>query len=108
MEGPNAINALVDVLLICRSLEWALTSDPRKAYQTIWIGDLENNLRRFVWCESKNEPWKGYSFVRVNFGDGISALIIELSQKVLADAGSSIDHIAAKQLRRNGYIRAQT
>ena len=103
-EGPDAINNLVDVLLRWRSLEYALIFDLRKAYQSIHTGELENHLRRFVFRRSNHDPWEVYQFCRVNFGDQIAALILELSRKLLAEAGRSIDPLAASQLQRNGYV----
>ena len=102
--GPNALNGLVDVLLRWRGLEFALTYDLKKAYQSMQTGELENHLRRFVWRKDRTHPWQVYMFLCVNFGDQIAALILELGCRILAKHGAEIDGKASEQLRRNGYV----
>ena len=57
-----------------------------------------------MWRNTPEDPWKVYAYDQVQFGDDIAALCLELARKKAAEAGLSIDPMAARQLVRNGYI----
>ena len=45
-----------------------------------------------------------YAYDRVQFGDEVASLLLELARKLLATEFAGIDPLAAKHLKRNGYI----
>ena len=53
--GLNSLASLLDVLLKFRGYEQALCFDLSKAYQALKTGEMESNLRMFLWRESPEE-----------------------------------------------------
>ena len=49
LEGPNALNSLLEVLIGFRMNEVALVYDLTKAYQSIATGNVERHVRRILW-----------------------------------------------------------
>ena len=92
--GPNALNSLLDVLILWRSVEVGLLFDLTKAYQQLVTGPVERHLRRFLYRKSPDEAWETYAYDRVTFGDVIAALCLELAKALVAKHGEQIDRLA--------------
>ena len=92
--GPNALNGLLDVLILWRSVEVGLLFDLTKAYQQLVTGPIERNLRRFVYRDSPEKEWETYAYDRVTFGDVIAGLCLELAKALVAKHGEKIDLLA--------------
>ena len=60
-------------------MELAVLLDLSKAYQSIATGEKERHLHRLLWRESPEHSWKIYAYDRVQFGDDIAALCLELA-----------------------------
>ena len=54
--GPNEMALLVEVLLHFRNVLKATIIDLRKAYQSIYMREMDLHLRRFLWRRSPEEP----------------------------------------------------
>ena len=102
--GPNALCDLYDCLIFWRAVEVALMTDLRKAYQSIHTGDMELHLRRFLFREDRNQPWKDYAFTRATFGDLAAGLILEIAKRKVAELGREEDPMAAQQLQDFCYV----
>ena len=94
--GPNALNGLLQVLIIWRSVEIGLLFDLTKAYQQLVTGPLERNLRRFLYRDSPHMEWQVYAYDRVTFGDVIAGLCLELAKSLVAKEGEKIDSLASE------------
>ena len=46
-----------------------VTWDYAKAYNTVLTYPEDMHMRRLVWRESEDEPWKTYGINRMHFGD---------------------------------------
>ena len=102
--GPNALCDLFDCLIFWRAVEVALMTDLRKAYQAIHTGPMELHLRRFLYREARDQPWRDYAFTRATFGDVAAGLILEIAKRKVAELGSGEDPIAAQQLQDYCYV----
>ena len=78
--------------------------DLSKAYQALHTGKKETDMRLFLWREDPDAEWKTYSYDRVNFGDLIAAVCLELGKKITADAGKSIDPQACSLLLEAMFV----
>ena len=78
--------------------------DLSKAYQALHTGEKEANMRLFLWRENPGADWKTYSYDRVNFGDLIAAVCLELGKKITADLGRSIDPQACNLLQEAMFV----
>ena len=96
--GPNQLADLFEVLVKFRGFEVGLLMDLSKAYQALHTGKKEADLRLFLWRKGPEAEWKTYSYDRVNFGDLIAAVCLELGKKITADLGKPIDPDASKLL----------
>ena len=104
-EGPNALSSLLEVLISFRMNEVALVYDLTKAYQSIYTGDIEKNVRRIVWRWGKtDEPWEIYGYEVVTFGDQVAGLVLELVKGLAAELGQSIDTEACQQIKNKTYV----
>ena len=97
-RGPNTLTDITQVLIKWRGFEETLLYDLSKAYQSLRVGDLERNLRRFKWRDSPDEAWANYAYDRVTFGDEVASLALESAKKVVARKGAAYDPQAAKLL----------
>ena len=102
--GPNTLCDLYDCLIFWRSVEVALMSDLKKAYQSIHTGPMELHLRRFLFRESPSLPWYDYAFTRATFGDISAGLVLEVAKRAVAEKGREIDPTAAQQLIDFTYV----
>ena len=102
--GPNALCDLYDCLVFWRSIEVALMTDLKKAYQAIHTGPKELHLRRFLFREKTCQGWEDYAFTRATFGDISAGLILEVAKRRVAELGRDIDPMAAQQLQDYCYV----
>jgi hypothetical protein len=61
-----------------------VTWDYAKAYNTVLTYPEEMHMRRMVWRESEDEPWKTYGINRMHFGDRPAAAGLEVAKKKVA------------------------
>ena len=86
LEGPNALNSLLEVLIGFRMNEVALVYDLTKAYQSIATGEVERHVRRVLWrWGDTSADWEVYGYNIVTFGDQAAVLILELVKGLAAD-----------------------
>ena len=78
--------------------------DISKAYQSLHTGKKEADLRLFLWRKNPGNPWETYSYDRVNFGDLIAALCLELAKKWTAELGATIDEKASQLIIEAMYV----
>ena len=102
--GPNALCDLLDCLLFWRSVEVALMTDLKKAYQAVHTGPMELHLRRFLFRETREHQWEDFAFTRATFGDLAAGLILEVAKRRVAELGHHIDPMAARQLQDYSYV----
>ena len=103
--GPNALCDLLDCLLFWRSVEVALMTDLKKAYQAVHTGPMELHLRRFLFRESREQQWEDFAFApELRFGDLAAGLILEVAKRRVAELGQHIDPMAARQLQDYSYV----
>ena len=102
--GPNALCELFDCLVFWRAVEVALMTDLRKAYQAIHTGPMELHLRRFLYRKDPAHAWKDFAFTRATFGDVAAGLILEVAKRKVAELGSAVDPVAARQLQDFCYV----
>ena len=105
LEGPNALNSLLEILIGFRINEVALVYDLKKAYQSIAKGEVERHVRRVLWrWGDTSADREVYGYNVVTFGDQAAGLILELVKGLAADLGQSIDREAAHQIKRMTYV----
>ena len=73
-------------LLKFRSYQVALIFDITKAYNSIWTGIVEKNLRRFWFRQDPQEDWKTYGFECVQFRDCPAAAIMTIAVERAAES----------------------
>ena len=54
--GPNEMTLLIEVLLHFRNVLKASIIDLKKAYQSIYMREMDLHLRQFLWRISPEEP----------------------------------------------------
>ena len=86
LEGPNALNSLLEVQIGFRMNEVALVYDLTKVYQSIATGEVERHVRRVLWrWGDTSADWEVYGYNIVTFGDQAAGLILELVKGLAAD-----------------------
>ena len=78
--------------------------DLSKAYQSIHTGKKEADMRLFLWRENQELPWGVYCYDRVNFGDLIAALCLELAKRITAEKGREIDDAASSLILEAMFV----
>ena len=70
---PNALSDIFDILVQWRGHEEVLMYDLAKAYNSVKTGELELHLRRVLWRENPELPFRTYGFTCASFGDDPAA-----------------------------------
>ena len=78
--------------------------DLKKAYQSIYTGDMELHLRRFLYRMDPGDEWEDLAFTRATFGDVSAGLVLEVAKRRVAELGQEVDPVAAQQLADYSYI----
>ena len=102
--GPNALTDLLDCLIFWRAVQIALMTDLRKAYQSIYTGEMELHLRKFLYRRDPKDQWEDLAFTRATFGDVAAGLVLEVAKRRVAEMGREIDPMAAQQLADYSYV----
>ena len=102
--GPNALTDLLDCLIFWRAVQVALMTDLKKAYQSIYTGEMELHLRKFLYRRDPRDPWEDLAFTRATFGDVAAGLVLEVAKRRVAELGQDIDPVAAQQLADYSYV----
>ena len=102
--GPNALTDLLDCLIFWRAVQVALMTDLKKAYQSIYTGEMELHLRKFLYRRDPRDPWEDLAFTRATFGDVAAGLVLEVAKRCVAELGREIDPVAAQQLADYSYV----
>jgi hypothetical protein len=102
--GPNTLAMLVDVLVHWRMLEVVVMYNLTRAYQAIHTWDLELNMRRFLWRESPDLPWRTLAYTWATFGDVAAGVLLEVAKRHVAEMGRHLDPEAADQIRYMVYV----
>ena len=79
--GPTIHSSLVDVLLLFRLHQIALTADVSKMYRAIELVESDQDLHRFVWRSDPRDHLKDYRMTRVTFGVSASSFVANMSVK---------------------------
>ena len=95
---------LFDCLLFWRAVQVALMTDLRKAYQSIYTGEMELHLRKFLYRRDPRDSWEDLAFTRATFGDVAAGLVLEVAKRRVAELGRDIDPVAAQQLADYSYV----
>ena len=103
VKGPNSLQPLLQVQADFRTLPNVVTWDYAKAYNTVLTYPEEMHMRRLVWRDSEDEPWKTYGINRMHFGDRPAAAGLEVAKKKVAEYGRSVDSQTADIIMR-GYV----
>ena len=98
--GPNSLQPLLQVQADFRTLPNVVTWDYTKAYNTVLTYPEEMHMRRMVWRESKDKPWKTYGINRMHFGDRPAAAGLEVAKKKVAEYGRPVDSQTADIIMR--------
>ena len=56
-------------------------TDLKKAYQSIYTGDMELHLRKFLYRRSTKDQWEDLAFTRATFGDVAAGLVLEVAKR---------------------------
>ena len=72
--------------------------DLKHAYNMIRTTENEKHLRRVLYRFNSEQDWQEFAFHRVAFGNLIAALTLEVAKTLIAEKGTTIDALAAKQL----------
>ena len=91
VKGPNSLQPLLQVQADFRTLPHVVTWDYLKAYIMVLTYPEEMHMRRLVWRDSEDEPWKMYRMNRMHFGDRPAAAGLEVAKKKVAKLGWSVD-----------------
>ena len=86
-----------------RTLSHVVSWDYAKAYNTVLTYPEEMHMRRLVWRDSQDQPWKTYGINRMHYEDRPAAAGLEVAKKKVAEFGSSIDNQTADIIMR-GYV----
>ena len=101
---PNALVALLSVLLWWRtSLHCALV-DISRAYQTVLTGPTERFMRLALWKPSEDKPWVVLGYNTMCFGDQAAAAGLELAKAEVSRLGAAVDSHTAAQIARKMYV----
>merc|ERR1712121_20306 len=103
VKGPNSLQPLLQVQADFKTLPNVVTWDYGKAYNTVLTYPEEMHMRRMVWRESEDKPWKTYGINRMHFGDRPAAAGLEVAKKKVAEYGRSVDDQTADIIMR-GYV----
>merc|ERR1711973_955698 len=103
VKGPNSLQPLLQVQADFRTLPHVVAWDYAKAYNTVLTYPEEMHMRRMVWRESEDKPWKTYGINRMHFGDRPAAAGLEVAKKKVAEYGRPIDNQTADIIMR-GYV----
>ena len=103
-KGPNSLNSMINILARFRCHECGMLFDLTKAYNSLKTGPVERHLRRFVHRFDPAEPWTDYAFDCVAFGNRPAANFLEIGRNLTADAGASIDPVAARKIKDDSYV----
>ena len=79
--GPNALTDLLDCLIFWRAVQVALMTDLKKAYQSIYTGEMELHLRKFLYRRDPGDKWEDLAFTRATFGDVAAGLVLEVAKR---------------------------
>merc|ERR1711973_573540 len=103
VKGPNSLQPLLQVQADFRTLPHVVAWDYAKAYNTVLTYPEEMHMRRMVWRESEDKPWKMYGINRMHFGDRPAAAGPEVAKKKVAEYGRPVDSQTADIIMR-GYV----
>ena len=101
---PNALNDIFSVLVQWRGHPTCIMYSISKAYQSIKTGEVEKHLRRLVYRRDPRTPSRTYAYDSVTFGDDPAACALELCKVWTALDSEDIDHQAAQQLVKSGFV----
>ena len=105
MKGPNVLTSLFEILLRWRLYPVAFVGDISKMYHNIKTGEMEGNLRRFLWrnCNQDVVP-DVYCFDVVTFGDRPAGCIAVCALKATADMFSFVSEAASNVIEKSSYM----
>ena len=104
ITGPKSLNSMFEIMLRFRCHESGLVFDLTKAYNCLKTGPVERHLRRFIWRFKEDSPWIDFAFDVVHFGDCPAANCLEIGRNMTAEAGRSIDSVAADKIIKDSYV----
>ena len=101
---PNALVALLSVLLWWRTSLHCAVVDISRAYETVLTGPTEKFMRLALWKTSEEGPWVVLGYNTMSFGDQPAAAGLELAKAEAARLGASVDAHTAEQISKKMYV----
>merc|ERR1711867_110456 len=102
-KGPNSLQPLLQVIADFHTFPNVVSWDFAKAYNTVYTFPEEMHMRRLVWRNAKDEPWRIFGIDRMHFGDRPAAAGLEVAKKKVAELGKQVDEQTADIITR-GYV----
>ena len=104
LVGPTVHSPLINMLLRFRFHRVSLTTNVSRMYRAMELTLPDQNLHRFVWRQSPDEPLQDYRMTRVTFKVSASSFAANMSVKQ-----NSLDHAlvypqAAAAMERSFYV----
>ena len=104
-KGPDAyLNSIPGILLRWRENPVALIGDIKKMYNSIYVGEVEQHVHRFLWRNLEERTPDVYVICRVNMGDRPASAISTEAIYLTADRFKEEYPMVSTLLRHSTYV----